>query len=158
MQYLCLTSIKIVLCVILLSDSATTGNPVLQDIKPCNPTISLTLVTIRNHRRGGTPEFWAAVLTGLKNAWPQILGALMAGLIAYGRLIYDGATRKNKWLEGVLCGALSLCVTSALDVVGLPVSISPFVGGIIGFVGVDKLREIAISALKKRAGVNDENQ
>ncbi|EAQ9793981.1 phage holin, lambda family, partial [Salmonella enterica] len=21
-----------------------------------------------------TPEFWAAVLTGLKNAWPQILG------------------------------------------------------------------------------------
>ncbi|TRN46799.1 phage holin, lambda family, partial [Salmonella enterica subsp. enterica] len=76
----------------------------------------------------------------------------------YGRLIYDGATRKNKWLEGVLCGALSLCVTSALDVVGLPVSISPFVGGIIGFVGVDKLREIAISALKKRAGVNDENQ
>ncbi|ERN88542.1 endonuclease [Salmonella enterica subsp. enterica serovar Typhimurium str. CDC_2009K1288] len=81
----------------------------------------------------------------------------MAGLIAYGRLIYDGA-RKNKWLEGVLCGALSLCVTSALDVVGLPVSISPFVGGIIGFVGVDKLREIAISALKKRAGVNDENQ
>ncbi|EAB5971010.1 phage holin, lambda family, partial [Salmonella enterica] len=47
-----------------------------------------------------TPEFWAAVLTGLKNAWPQILGALMAGLIAYGRLIYDGATRKNKWLEG----------------------------------------------------------
>ena len=37
------------------------------------------------------PEFWAAVLTGLKNAWPQILGASMAGLIAYGRLIYDGA-------------------------------------------------------------------
>ncbi|WP_217076771.1 phage holin, lambda family [Klebsiella sp. PL-2018] len=104
------------------------------------------------------PEFWAAVATGLKSAWPQILGASMAGLIAYGRLIYDGATRKNKWLEGVLCGALSLCITSALDVVGLPVSISPFVGGVIGFVGVDKLREIAISALKKRAGVNDDNR
>lgn len=92
------------------------------------------------------------------NAWPQILGASMAGLIAYGRLIYDGATRKNKWLEGVLCGALSLCITSTLDVVGLPVSISPFVGGVIGFVGVDKLREIAISALRKRVGVNDDNQ
>lgn len=69
------------------------------------------------------PEFWAAVLAGVKNAWPQILGASMAGLIAYGRLIYDGATRKNKWLEGVLCGALSLSITSALDVVGLPESI-----------------------------------
>lgn len=104
------------------------------------------------------PEFWAAVLTGLKNAWPQLLGASMAGLIAYARLIYDGVTRKNKWLEGVLCGALSLCITSALDAFGLPVSISPFVGGVIGFVGVDKLREIAISALKKRAGINDDNQ
>ncbi|EBS1324050.1 phage holin, lambda family [Salmonella enterica subsp. enterica serovar Muenchen] len=103
-------------------------------------------------------EFWAAVLTGLKNAWPQLLGASMAGLIAYARLIYDGVTRKNKWLEGVLCGALSLCITSALDAFGLPVSISPFVGGVIGFVGVDKLREIAISALKKRAGINDDNQ
>ncbi|OUE51126.1 lambda family phage holin [Citrobacter freundii] len=105
-----------------------------------------------------TPDFWAEVLNGLNNSWPQISGALFAGLIAYGRLIYDGATRKNKWLEGVLCGALSLCITSALDVVGLPVSISPFVGGVIGFVGVDKLREIAISALRKRAGVNDDNQ
>lgn len=45
------------------------------------------------------PEFWAAVLTGLKNAWPQILGASMAGLIAYGRLIYDGATRKINGLR-----------------------------------------------------------
>ncbi|QCI78242.1 phage holin, lambda family [Salmonella enterica subsp. enterica serovar 1,4,[5],12:i:-] len=105
-----------------------------------------------------TPEFWAAVLTGLKNAWPQILGALMAGLIAYGRLIYDGATRKINGLRASCVALFPLCVTSALDVVGLPVSISPFVGGIIGFVGVDKLREIAISALKKRAGVNDENQ
>ncbi|MZC06838.1 phage holin, lambda family [Salmonella enterica subsp. enterica serovar Typhimurium] len=105
-----------------------------------------------------TPKISVAVLSGLNNAWPQIPGALMDGIIAYRRLIIAGAIRKNKWLEGVLCGALSLCVTSALDVVGLPVSISPFVGGIIGFVGVDKLREIAISALKKRAGVNDENQ
>ncbi|WP_090138313.1 phage holin, lambda family [Kosakonia oryziphila] len=105
-----------------------------------------------------TPEFWVTVVTGLKNGWPQIFGAGMAAVIAYGRLIYDGATRKNKWLEGILCGALSLCITSALDVVGLPVSISPFVGGVIGFVGVDKLREIAISALKRRAGVNDDHQ
>lgn len=47
-----------------------------------------------------TPEFWAAVLTGLKNAWPQILGALMAGLIAYGRLIYDGAISVSLRVRG----------------------------------------------------------
>ena len=104
---------------------------------------------------GKTPEFWAAVLAGLEGAWPQISGALAAGIIAYGRLIYDGATRKNKWLEDILCSVFSLCITSALDTVGLPVSVSPFVGGVVGFVGVDKLREIAISAIRKRAGLND---
>lgn len=105
-----------------------------------------------------SPEFWPVVLAGLKAVWPQMLGALFAALIAWGRLIHDGETRKNKWLEGMLCGAFSLCITSALDIIGLPVSISPFIGGVIGFIGVDKLREIAISALKKRAGVNDENK
>ncbi|MER7437306.1 phage holin family protein, partial [Pseudonocardia alni] len=45
------------------------------------------------------PGFWADVLNGLKNAWPQILGSMMAGLICYGRLIYDGVERKNRWIE-----------------------------------------------------------
>lgn len=104
------------------------------------------------------PGFWADVLNGLKNAWPQILGSMMAGLICYGRLIYDGVERKNRWIEGVLCGALSLCISSALDVFGLPVSMSPFIGGMVGFIGVEKLRTIAISAISKRVGASDENQ
>ena len=39
-----------------------------------------------NERDAG---FWVDVLNGLKNAWPQILGSMMAGIICYGRLIYD---------------------------------------------------------------------
>jgi lambda family phage holin len=108
-----------------------------------------------NERDAG---FWVDVLNGLKNAWPQILGSMMAGLICYGRLIYDDVERKNRWIEGVICGALSLCISSALDVFGLPVSMSPFIGGMVGFIGVEKLRNIAISAISKRVGASDENQ
>lgn len=102
--------------------------------------------------------FWADVLNGLKNSWPQISGAMLAALIAYARLIYDGAERKNKWIEGVLCGALSLGISSGLDVVGLPISMSPFVGGMVGFIGVEKLRGIAINAISRRVGGEDEHQ
>ena len=108
-----------------------------------------------NERDAG---FWVDVLNGLKNAWPQILGSMMAGIICYGRLIYDGEERKNSWIEGILCGALTVCISSALDVVGLPISLSPFIGGMVGCMGVDKIRSIAISAISKRVGVSDEDQ
>ncbi|ATZ96711.1 phage holin, lambda family [Dickeya fangzhongdai] len=101
------------------------------------------------------PGFWADIATGLKNSLPQISGATLAVIICYGRLIYDGVERKNKWIEGVLCGALSLGISSALDVVGLPISMSPFIGGMVGFIGVEKLRGIAIRAISRRVGADD---
>ncbi|QZN97796.1 phage holin, lambda family [Symbiopectobacterium purcellii] len=102
--------------------------------------------------------FWADLLNGLKSSWPQIFGAGLAAIICYGRLIYDGTDRKNRWIEGVLCGALSLAISSALDVVGLPITMSPFIGGMVGFIGVEKLRNIAINAISRRVGGEDEHQ
>ncbi|MFA9209183.1 MAG: phage holin, lambda family [Yersinia sp. (in: enterobacteria)] len=104
------------------------------------------------------PGFWSEILNGVKASWPQISGAGLAALICYGRLIYDGTDRKNKWIEGVLCGALSLCISSALDVVGIPISASPFIGGMVGFIGVEKLRGIAIRAISRKVGGDDANQ
>ncbi len=103
-------------------------------------------------------DLWADVLKGLQHAWPQISGATLAATVCYGRLIYDGVDRKNKWIEGVLCGALSLAISSSLDVVGLPISLSPFVGGLVGFIGVEKLREIAMRVISRRVGGDDANQ
>ncbi|MBE8597407.1 phage holin family protein [Xenorhabdus sp. BG5] len=42
-------------------------------------------------------------------------GAILAAGICYGRLIYGGVERKNKWIEGVLCGALSWGISSGLS-------------------------------------------
>ncbi|KHS77009.1 hypothetical protein QT13_01850 [Pectobacterium brasiliense] len=102
--------------------------------------------------------FWAEVLNGLKNSWPQLSSALIAAAICYGRLIYDGVERKNKWIEGVLCGALSWAMSSGLEIFSIPLTASAFVGGLIGFIGVEKIREIAIRAISRRVGGEDEHQ
>ncbi|TDB52623.1 phage holin, lambda family [Photorhabdus luminescens] len=98
------------------------------------------------------PDLWADLLNGLRNLWPQISGSLLAVLICYGRLIYDGVERKKRWVEPLLCGALSWGVSSGLELFGIPSSVSPALGGAIGFIGVEKLREFALRAINKRLG------
>lgn len=75
---------------------------------------------------------------------------LMAGPTAYGRLIYDGATRV-KWLEGVLCGASFPYVSPVLD--GRPklVSICLSLAELLALCGQLRNR-VVISAPQKRAG------
>ncbi|MEK9499014.1 phage holin, lambda family [Photorhabdus sp. P32] len=98
------------------------------------------------------PDLWADLLNGLRNLWPQISGSLLAVLICYGRLIYDGVERRKRRVEPLLCGALSWGVSSGLELFGIPSSVSPALGGAIGFIGVEKLREFALRAINKRLG------
>ncbi|PHM38194.1 holin [Xenorhabdus mauleonii] len=98
------------------------------------------------------PDLWADLLSGLKHSWPQISGSILAILICYGRLIYDGVERKNRWVEALLCGALSWSVSSGLEMFGIPGSFAPAIGGAIGFIGVEKVRGFAIRAINKRLG------
>ncbi|MFP1759829.1 phage holin, lambda family [Lonsdalea quercina] len=102
--------------------------------------------------------FWADIANSLKNSWPQLFGAILAVLIRYGMLIYNGTEKKNEWIEGVLCGLLTLAITTALDVFGLPITVSPAIGGAIGFIGVKKLSQMAVNAFNKRFGVGDEDK
>ncbi|MBC8943890.1 MULTISPECIES: phage holin, lambda family [Xenorhabdus] len=96
------------------------------------------------------PDLWIELMDSLRNAWPQISGSLLAIMICYGRLLYDGVERKKRWIEPFLCGALSWGFSSALELVGIPSSMSPALGGAVGFIGVEKLREIAIRIIDKR--------
>ncbi|MBD2811701.1 phage holin, lambda family [Xenorhabdus sp. Vera] len=98
------------------------------------------------------PDLWVDVLNSLRNTWPQISGSILAIMICYGRLIYDGVERKNRWVEPLLCGALSWGFSSALELFGIPSSVSPALGGAVGFIGVEKIREFAIRAINKRLG------
>ncbi|MDC9603515.1 phage holin, lambda family [Xenorhabdus griffiniae] len=88
----------------------------------------------------------------LLNSWPQISGFALAIAICYGRLIYDGVERKDRWVEALLCRALSWSVSSGLEMFGIPINFAPAIGGAVGFIGVEKIREFAIRAINKRLG------
>ena len=98
----------------------------------------------------------SSIMEWLQSNAPLIYGVVLSIIIAYGRLTYAGVGGRRKWVEALLCGALSLAASSGLDYFGLPVSMNPFIGGAIGFLGVDKLRQISNSMLRKRVDNNDD--
>ena len=59
------------------------------------------------------------------------------------RITYGGGTGRQMLIEGAICGGLSLTIISGLEFFALPQSMAAFIGGWIGFLGVEKVREIA---------------
>lgn len=79
-------------------------------------------------------------------------GAIMASVIAMLRVLYEAKEIKpvQVILEAFICGALSLCATSIIDIIGLPQSAAVTIGGAIGFIGVTALRELLLKVLNKK--------
>lgn len=104
------------------------------------------------------PSLLSAIVTCVW-AWasdhsPAIQGFILSVVIAFLRVIYAGGGMQRSAIEAALCGAISVAVMSALDLVGLPASASGFIGGGIGFLGVQRVQDIAEAWLSRR-GVND---
>lgn len=99
------------------------------------------------------PNIWAALLATLQSLHPSIQGAMMATVIALLRVIYDGqeTSRTRMFLEAAICGCLSLSCSSALGWFGAPEHVAVALGGGIGFIGVTKLRDMALGWLSRRA-------
>lgn len=79
-------------------------------------------------------------------------GAIMASIIAMLRVLYDDKNTKptRVMLEALICGALSLCITSLIEIFSLPDSASITIGGAIGFIGVTALRNFILKTINKR--------
>lgn len=78
---------------------------------------------------------------------------IFSAWIAVLRMVYDG--RHDAWkmmLEAVLCGSLTLALTSAMSVFGMEPGSASFIGGVVGFIGVDKVRSNLDRWLGRRAG------
>lgn len=103
------------------------------------------------------PSQLSALLAWAYDHSPAIQGFALSVAIAFLRVMYTGAGMRQSALEAALCGAISLAVMSALDLVGLPASASGFVGGAIGFLGVERIRQLAESWLSRRGANNGQN-
>jgi len=91
------------------------------------------------------------VLSWLGENYPAIYAACLSAVIAALRVTYAGGTVRQKIIESLLCGALTLAAVSGLDLFGLPQSAAAFVGGLLGFIGVDRARALAERFLGAKA-------
>ena len=100
------------------------------------------------------PEIYSLLLQGIS---PRLAAILLAIGVRYGMLIYDGETRKHKWIEGIVCGLLVGGVYNLIALIpGLPEGshevIGTALGGFVGFMGVEKLRDLALREYERRFG------
>lgn len=89
------------------------------------------------------PYVIAVILAWLSEQAPVIFAAFLAFSMAVLRVIYGGGNRRRALLEGALCGGLTITMILGMDYFGLPLAMAGFVGGWIGFIGVEKVRDMA---------------
>lgn len=99
------------------------------------------------------PALLAVIWSALTGMSPAVKGAAMAVVIAYLRVMYDGKEthRVRIMLESLLCGALSLCATSVIAWLQLPGDLAIAVGGSVGFIGVNAMRERILRFIDSRS-------
>lgn len=96
------------------------------------------------------PGLWAALAAWLAFHSPTIYGAMLAMAIAFFRVIHGGGKLSKALLGGVMCGLLSMALINGAELVGLSSGYAGFVGGMVGFIGADTLREAALKMLGKK--------
>lgn len=89
------------------------------------------------------PTIMAAIWSAITGLSATTKGAVMATIIAYLRVMYDGQEthQLRVLLEALICGSLSLCATSVIGWLQLPPDLAIAAGGAIGFMGVNTLRD-----------------
>ena len=82
---------------------------------------------------------------------PECQSVMLAMFIAIVRIAYDKkvSSAKRIFLEAVLCGTLTYGINSGLTYFSWPDGVSIFVGAMVGFLGVDLLREFARKYVSK---------
>lgn len=104
------------------------------------------------------PDTWAALADWLHQHYPALYAAGSSGFIAVLRVMYDGGERRRVWLEGCLCAAITGAVVGGVElcaaVIGFPVpeSMAAPVGGLVGLLGVEKVRSLAERHVDYRLG------
>lgn len=96
---------------------------------------------------------WAVLLGWLAENQPVIYGVILSMSTAFLRVVYGGGKHRKGLLEAVMCGAIALTLMSGMDWMGVPASASGFVGGMVGFLGVETVRGYAKRILGDKAGM-----
>lgn len=95
------------------------------------------------------PTFWALLMAWLMDNWSSLYGALLALTIAFLRITYSGGKGRRRLIETLLCGLITLAAATGTHLLGIPQEATPFLGGIVGLIGIDIIRDKAAGLLTK---------
>ncbi|MGE6294212.1 phage holin, lambda family [Aeromonas media] len=98
------------------------------------------------------PTHWAALLAWLMDNWPTVYGALLALAIAFLRITYAGGSGRRRLIESIMCGLITLAAATGTHLLGIPQAATPFLGGIVGLLGIDIIRDRAQLMFNKKEG------
>ncbi|AKX51713.1 holin [Thiopseudomonas alkaliphila] len=101
------------------------------------------------------PDSWAWLSTLLETYWPAIYTAGLAGLIAAFRIIYEGGKLRQVLIEAPFLGLAALMFSHGVALLGINQDVAPFFGGMVGFIGVESTRELALRMLNKGVKKDD---
>lgn len=96
------------------------------------------------------PDTWSWLIEQIQSYWPALYAALLAFMVAAFRIIYEGGKVRQVAIEAPLLGLMALAVSNALALAGISQNAAPFFGGMVGLVGVETLRELALRMLNRR--------
>jgi lambda family phage holin len=86
------------------------------------------------------------------------LPSVYAGLTALGISalidIRAGKPRLYTATGALICGLFALAISAMLEYFGLPANSGAFVGALVGFVGADRLRDIALAVITRKTGTD----
>lgn len=99
-----------------------------------------------------------AIIDWLATNAPLLYTFGLTVIIAFFRLLYDHTDQRKRVIESLLCGFIALAVSASLEHFGFPESLSPFVGGVIGFLGIDKIREVGDAVLNKKINTREKKE
>lgn len=98
-------------------------------------------------------------ITDLINSMPPpVTAAIMSVILATLRVIYDREETKpmRVIMESLICGGLTLTAGAAISALGLNSSWTIFAGGVIGYIGATKVRDIALRFIDKKIDTSDD--
>lgn len=97
------------------------------------------------------PDTWAWLSEIVHDYWPAIYAAVLSFMVASFRIIYEGGRLRQVAIEAPLLGLMALAFSNAVSLLGVSQDIAPFFGGMVGFIGVEGTKELALRIIDKRA-------